>query len=614
MKSFKSINSCFIIICSIMFGFAFSGCSDLPVGNNFLSSPPTLDYTQDSVFKSEQDAKRLLINIYATLPWPLSLYYVPYQVSQKRAVGPHWNGEMTPLTDLAWDQQQYQVGPIYSGNFNSATSGVSSAYQFGSNNLAWKAFYEGWELINNIDKVPGMSKDEKERWKAEVKTIMALQYIIMFRDIGGIVWVNHAYAGNDTIPEHPRLTAIASVDSIANLLDEAIPHLPSTVPKSELGRMTKVAAAALKTRLLLFAASPLMNSSKPYMEGEAAAKNLVWMGGYKPNLWERAAKAAKETIKLINKSGYYHMVEPDKRDSAGYRKAYRRAYFDRGSPEILLSLRLNYKPQRNLMASFTAFRTWSTMDMPTQNYVEMFPDKNGIPIKKSSLYDPTHPYRNRDPRFYETITSNISMWGSRHVQLWKGGEDATRGPAIGGYLPRKYVFNVTKSVDSPMQFAYIRIPEIYLSYAEALDQINNGPTPEAYHYVNLVRHRVGLVDLQKIMKNPSSKKEFRKKIIKERALELGLENVRWYDLVRWKMKDVFTEQLYAMRICKKGASPKGACPDEGVGYHESNTYIYAKYKALDRYWKDHFSPKWYLWPMPRSEVQKGYGLVQNPGW
>src|SRR5699024_3236587 len=120
--------------------------------------------------------------------------------------------------------------------------------------------------------------------------------------------------------------------------------------------------------------------------------------------------------------------------------------------------------------------------------------------------------------------------------------------------------------------------EIYLSYAEALNEVNNGPTPEAFKYVNKVRNRVGLKDLQEIMDNPNSKEEFRKKVIRERVLEFGREEVRWYDLARWKMKDAFTKTLYGMNICKKGETDAGTCQDNGVGYTESSDYIYARFK------------------------------------
>jgi hypothetical protein len=593
-----------VLVCGLilMVGILFSSCDNIPVGNNFLSKPPALTFTKDSVFTSKSHAKQLLTNLYATLPYPLSNYYTPFEISKKRALGRKWTGTMVSLTDLAFTESG---GGFYKGWLTALGGGLQIPYHFATG-IQWKCFYEGWTLINNIDRVPDMSQKEKERWKAEAKTIMALQYIIMFRFIGGVVWVNKAYKNGDKIPPKPRITAMASVDSISALLNSAIPKLPLQVPNSELGRMTKVSAAALKTRLLLFAASPLMNSDKPYMEGKVAADKLVWMGGYKPKLWERAAKAAKQTIDLINKSSYYGMVEPTEQDSLGYATAYRKGYFERGSGEALISMRVKYKPDKYPLDG-QQYWSWFHEQTPTLNYAQMFPDKNGIPINESSLYDPKHPYRNRDPRFYVSLTSDISMIGTRRAQMWIGGRDRPTenyGLAAGGFFPRKYVYYNNQNTfrnHLPMQFSYIRIPEIYLSYAEALAMENNTPTAEAYKYVNKVRNRVGLDKLQKIMKDPSNLNEFIHKVLKERARELGFENVRWYDMVRWKRKDLFTKKLLGLDLYKE--------PDGSLKYE-----AYDIATKAPRDWQTNFSPKWYLMPLPQSEINKGYGLIQNPGW
>jgi hypothetical protein len=595
---------------AILCSFIFASCNNIPVGNKFLSKPPTLNFTEDSVFSNKAAAKRLLVNLYATLPYPLSAYGqkngAPV-LSQQRSNGLHWNGILIALTDLAFTHYSPNAATFYyNGTFNANSSADQRIYSF-YQGRQWLAFYEGWTLINNIDRVPNMSNAEKERWKAEAKTIMALHYVNMYRLIGGIVWVGKAYSGDSKVPEHPRLTAMASIDSICGLLDQAIPHLPGVVPQSQLGRMTKVGAEALKVRALLFAASPLFNSTEPYMQGEAAAKKLIWMGGYHPELWKRAKKAAKKTIQMIDTSSYYGMVEPAARDSAGYREAYRKGYYDRGSGETLISLRASFTGLHNspVAAKFDKKR-WAVMECPTENYTEMFPDKNGVPIKKSKLYNSKHPYWNRDPRLYETLVVNGDVWGNRPAQLWIGGRDRPSkvfGAATGGYLIRKYIISPKRRFyrTHTNQFSYIRVPEIYLSYAEALSKINDGPTPEAYKYVNMVRHRVGLGNIQKSMENPNSEKEFIHKVLKERAREFGYENLRWYDMVRWKRKDLFTKKLTGLNLFK----------------NKDGSFNFQKYnvsKKFPRYWQTNFSPKWYLQPIPQKEINKNYGMIQNPGW
>lgn len=250
----------------------------------------------------------------------------------------------------------------------------------------------------------------------------------------------------------------------------------------------------------------------------------------------------------------------------------------------------------------------------TDNFVKMFPMADGTPIDQAgSGYDPAHPYQNRDPRLYETVLVNGVPYQDRTAELYIGGRERETKyfrKTRTGYREYKFALDLISAENHPLQWPYLRLSEIYLSYAEALNEVNGGPTAEAYRYVNKVRNRVDLGDLPMGL----SQEEFRRAVIRERVLELGYEEVRWYDLVRWKMKDEFTKTLYGMHVCKKGVSPEGACKDEGYGYHESENYIYARYKLEDRYWKNNFSPKWYLSAFPRAELNKNYGLIQNPGW
>jgi hypothetical protein len=138
------------------------------------------------------------------------------------------------------------------------------------------------------------------------------------------------------------------------------------------------------------------------------------------------------------------------------------------------------------------------------------------------------------------------------------------------------------------------LPEIYLTYAEAINEANNGPTTDAYLYVNLVRSRVGLGNLPTGL----SKEQFRKAVLNERACEFGFEEVRWYDLIRWKMADDFTKTLYGMDITKA----------------TNGQLTYTVTTLPVRFWKTTWSPKWYLSAFPSNEINKAYGLVQNPGW
>ena len=603
MKLYKNILS---IIAGFTLIFGVMSCEELEVGNDFLSKPPTIDYTKDSVFKSARKAKELLWNMYSTLP------YGRYQFfnNKNRGYGVLAYGWLQSLTDISSDSKSGTIkGTYYSGNYNAATSWEGARFPQYRTYAWWDAYFMGWTFIDNLHKVPDMEQEEKDRLKAEARMIMATHYTLMFKWLGGVVWINKAYEPDDDLNVR-RLTVMETVDSVTALIDKAIPDLPTQLANiaADKGRFTKAGAYALKTRFLTHAASPLLNSDQPYMDGEASDKELTWTGGYKPELWERARDAAKNCIDIIEASGYYGMEQPESEDSAAYRLAYRDGYLDRGSGESLISTRQHFNDEGWWDQGIARGSTfpWFPGPSPTHNYAQMFPDKNGVPISESSLYDPEHPYRNKDPRFYETMFSSISMWNQyRKIELWEGGKEGpNKTVSRAGYLQFKFVLSGKKIADMPQHWPFIRVPEVYLCYAEALTEINNGPTAEAYEYVNKVRHRVGLQDIQDVMDNPGNKQAFIDAILRERVLEFGFEKVRWFDITRRKRKDILQKDLFGVRVIKES--------DGSLSYNEF--LFWDKYPTAKRDWIDNWSPKWYIFPFPNDEINKEYGLVQNPGW
>ena len=100
--------------------------------------------------------------------------------------------------------------------------------------------------------------------------------------------------------------------------------------------------------------------------------------------------------------------------------------------------------------------------------------------------------------------------------------------------------------------------------------------------------------------------ELREEILDERARELAFEEVRWFDIVRWKRADVFKKELHGLDITIADGSLS-------AGNLKLN-FPQPKVESVSRYWQDNFSPKWYMSAFPSNEINKGYGLLQNPGW
>ena len=169
------------------------------------------------------------------------------------------------------------------------------------------------------------------------------------------------------------------------------------------------------------------------------------------------------------------------------------------------------------------------------------------------------------------------------------------------------------------EWPYLRLSEIYLTYAEAL--LQTGDFTDAIKQVNIVRSRVGLGDI--VACNPTEnlttdKNALLQEILRERACELGMEDCRYFDLIRYKRKDLFEKQLHGLRMYRLDSSGKDTqTPWYGTTGAQPTHFRYEIFpiSGPTRYWwTNGFDPKWYLSPFPLTEVNKGYGLVQNPGW
>jgi hypothetical protein len=572
----KNILICFFLIGIVYF---FTSCGKIELGGDFLTNPPdATTVNKDTVFSDIKYAERFLWGAYETLPWNIT--------------GNLFSGEyLEMLTDLVSTSSD-KNNPYYSGIYSSTSENGSGGkyYYYGS---GWSGIRKCLIFIANINKVPNADLAYKRQLIAEARAIIATHYALMYRHYGGLTWINEDLPVT-TIGEFPRLTSMATLDSIVALCDKATPDLPWIVADriNWSGRFTKAGILGIKARTLLFAASPLFNSATPYREGKAATQKLVWHGSYNANLWVKARDAAKELIMKVESDGGYEINTR----SGNYRLDFRNAYITRGYDETLISTRREHiypRDSRSYVLWYQGKSTWN------QEYVDMFPMANGLEITNTaSGYNPKNPYINRDPRLYETVLVNGVDYQNRKSELWIGGlerQTLSANPTGTGYGPWKFRLDDNELGGQIEQWPLLRLAEIYLSYAEAENEVNNGPTAEAYRCVNKIRNRVGLSNLPAGL----SKENFRAAVLKERALEFGLEEVRWFDLVRWKREDIFKQLFHGMDITKN--------PTTGE-------LTYTIVPLWNRYWQTNWDTKWYLSAYPLKEIQKGYGLIQNPGW
>lgn len=582
------------LVLGISWIFATS-CEKLEFGDDFLDKPPGVDVTKDTIFNNLELSERYLWSGYGTLPYGLNVNW--------SAKGNKLGMDiLESLTDLSQTFLNWGGGRTlyYSGQYTAATENNSNNTKYHySKERSWEGIRIGWNFIENAESIPGADPEYIKQLQAEARMIIAVHYTDMFRHFGGLPWVNKAYNPTDDT-NLPRMTARATLDSIVALIDQAIPDLPWVVEDLSNwdGRFTQAAAMGLKSRVLLFGASPLFNSAEPFRQGAASEELMTWYGSYDPTLWSEAAQAAKDFIDKMEAEGGYALV-----NTGNPRKDFQDGYYKRGNGEVLIGTRLRYRSGGNWDESYYFYQSaWNYgAGLPTKELVDMYDMSNGLPIEDpNSGYDENDPWANRDPRLYETVVVNGDTYQGRLAETYIGGRERTN-PAgnicATGFGLRKFLLerNTSTSFQSVIHWPYLRLGEIYLNYAEALNEMNGGPNAEAYEYANKLRQRVQIADLQPGM----SQEEFREAILKERATEFAFEEVRWFDLIRWRKDDAFQTIKHGVNTYRNAAD---------------GTFTYEVFELPSRYWQNNWDPKWYLSAFPPNEINKGYGLVQNPGW
>ncbi|HLT86409.1 MAG TPA: RagB/SusD family nutrient uptake outer membrane protein [Sphingobacterium sp.] len=454
----------------------------------------------------------------------------------------------------------------------------------------WSDFYTGIRIasifIQNIDRVPlkgqlSNGTPLKRVWKAEARFLRAMFYFELVRRHGGIPLLgDKVYQLSDDI-ELPRNSFQECVDFIVTECDAIKDSLrvdPFDLPNY--GRPTKAAALALKSRILLYAASPLYNG------GNIGGQNpLTGYADFSVARWQAAEHAAKEIIDLN-----LFQLEPE----------FKQVFITRNNERIFSKQGGNNTSIENnngpigYAAGVNNGRT-----SPTQEFIEAFGMINGLDITDpNSGYNEDDPYSGRDKRFYATVFYNGAMWLSRAVQTFEGGADkpgGTRQQTKTGYYLRKFMGNFEESVNySGVNHDHIlfRYAETLLNYAEARNERLSVPDQAVYQAVENIRKRAGLSPFE--LPSGLNQEQMRAVIRNERRKELAFEEHRFYDVRRWKIAEQeFNKELHGMVIYETGTGTiRQAVP------------------VL----KMNFEKKMYLAPIPFNEVIKNPNMEQNPEW
>lgn len=548
MKKYKK----YLLTGTIM--VALVGCVEI------LDRESKSSFTEDDIWSDISLVEKLVFSSYDALGgwgWP-----------QEGA-----GGFLSTASDEAYMLFDYGFWPISSGTIDANNMGVFAN--------SWSEAYSSIRNINTflsrVDEVEGADPETVERLKGEMKFIRAKNYADLIHFFGGVPLVTTVYGLEDEFTAE-RASYEECVDFIVRELDEAKEMVPDTVSAENWGKVSQAACLALKSEVLLYAASALHDPS--------TMPNGPLFDYPRNDKWQKAADAAKAVIDLNQFSLVPTATWED------YTKIFLRA-----NPEIIFARPYSSEfshSRIDLVNTPNGYHGYSG-NMPIQALVDAFEMDNGKMINEpDSGFDPANPFENRDPRFYSGIVYQGATYRGRETEFHlPGGLDSRDGPeswnyAVSGYTMRKFMdegLDFTKGLGS-QPYIFFRLAEIYLNYAEA--QYHLGNEAEARNYVNLIRARVRMPPIT------TSGEHLYQDIRHERRVELCFEDHRFYDIRRWMIGgETLGQNATGIEWSK---SPAGTLTSSPVNVQVRS-----------------FDPKMYYIPIPLDEVNKT-DLEQNPGY
>ena len=548
----------------------------LAAGCNFLDfDESSSDYSRDDMYLTYSNIQKMLTNIYGYMP-NKNIYDVS-----------------SALRDCGSDDAEYGDPDASVQRF---TNGTWSALNTVDDK--WSTMYSGirsanefLESIKTVDLSMYQYETKYQRWLEhlkyypyQAKVLRAYYFFELARRYGDIPMPMTMLTA-----EEANAIAKTPFDEVINFIvsecDESAANLPDTyvgLLDDEVGRVTRGFALAVKTKALLYAASPLHNPS-----GDKSK-------------WEKAAAAAKEIIDL----GIYKL-DPDEKAN------------NYTSQEVIFAIMRSESSSfelYNFPVRFTeGQRTYLAGNYPTQNLVDAFQTAKGYDITLGSNgwqtadpdFDVTRPYEGRDPRFARAILADGMSFKGSTIETFVGGKDysATRndlGSPTGYYL-RRYIQESTSfvpenTVSNKHQWIVYRYAEVLLTYAEALNEYLGNPAAtggefslSALEALNMVRANAGMPEVTE-----ASQSDFREAVRREWRVEFAFEDHRFWDVRRWDIGQATQGQIDGVEITRTGGKSE-----------------YKRMTVETRTW----SARQNLFPIPQSELFCNPNLnPQNTGW
>lgn len=519
-------------------------------------------------------------------------------------------------------------------NFNNSVITPDRIPGWGNELPSWNNLYLNIRACNkflaNAEKIPdGPIADgitTKQRLIGEAYFLRAWFYMRLISLYGAVPIIDKVYELNDDFLA-PRNTYAECVDFMVKDCNMAADILPLKHTKDKLARATKGAALALKSRILIYAASDLHNEEGlSLFSGYSNPEFIGYTDGNRSARYQAAKDAAKEVMDLGMYALYKANPLPTDNISSNFEELF-------NSKDCIEDIMVRYATS----TSYAIKYSWQALsssngyhgqgnNAPLDNLVRDYEMSDGTKFNWDNPAHAAAPYKNRDPRFYATILYEGAKWRTRaagefpldpvgvmqlgHWEKWDTetnsiikvwGLDTRQGPnspfegAYTGYIMRKYCdINVDAQFHVPtIGWRYFRYAEILLNYAEAC--IGLGQDSEALTYLNMIRKRAGMPDIM------DSGIQLRDRLRNERRIEMVVEEQRFYDVRRWLIGPKAYEAAYRVDIVYKMDPITHITSTEPT----IKPVIHNKYAWIN---------KAYFLPIARNEINKNNLLIQNPGY
>jgi len=614
----------FNLIMFVSFILILSSCKNT---EDFLDKKPLGDYSEDAVWGDPALVETFVNSMYRnSLGFPFTIERLS-DYSDESHFGPDWGV-------LNFNKGLITVDGL-EGWSTDWGNGDPTAHTL---HFRWDPLYANVRrasiFFSKINTVPG-DKAVIDNLKGQAYFLRAWTYFYLTNLYGGVPIITKVYGltGDYNVQ---RNSYDECMKYVIGQVDSAAMYLPDTYATD--GRVTKGAALALKSRVLLYAASDLHNSAKNSVVTSGFAKPdlLGYVGGDATARWTAAKAAAKAVIDL-NKYSLYKAI-PAATDSVA--NNFVELFTSKGTNEDILLQFFSPKTDESwsgynpaLYCGPNGYHNWGNNN-PLGDLVDDYEMKDGSKFDWNNPKQKANPYLKRDARFYATVLYEGVQWRKRpddalkidpyskiqvgrvydsSGKMIKAGLDTREGPIEDwnggrtGYYLRKYV---DPSVDpqyvkQDVPYKHIRYGEILLNYAEACIEL--GDNAEAIKYINMIRTRAGQPGLSASLTGDALKQAYRH----ERRIEFAYEDQRFWDVRRWMIGEQAYKQMskHDVRYVTTESSVESYRKADGSTY---GAPIFSKQDLGGelRAW----NKKLYFFPIMRTEMNKNNLLVQNPGY